>query len=502
LTERISERPGARLQVQGTAAGEEKSGRHMRLSRSTSTRTSPAALARQLATPYLDALRAYAARDPHRFHVPGHQAGTEVDPGLADALGEAVLALDVPALTAGVDAGPAPTPLAEARALAAEAWGAERTWFLLNGASQGNHAACLAVAHAGSRVVVQRNAHTSTIDGVILAGLRPTFLGPELDHGLGIVWCPTPDQLDRALRNTPDAAGAFVVSPTYEGACADIAGLAEVAHRHGVPLIVDEAWGTHLAFSDRLPDHALAAGADLVISSPHKILGSLTQSALMHLGRTPHPSLPASVVERAVTLTTSTSPNAFLLASLDAARRFASASFAELLDHTIDALRGVREAIRTLPGVDVLDERIVGKPGVAGHDPMRLAIDVRGTGLSGLDLAQSMRDHADLHVEYASPPLIVALPGIGPRASERGEALRAALEEAIDLVGRSPRDAHNPIVPPPPWMPLEVAPREAYFGPQERVPAERAAGRIAAETLATYPRGSRWSCPASASPAT
>ncbi len=278
----------------------------------------------QAEAPYLKALCAYVARDPGRIHVPGHKGGPAADPELREAIGERALAMDIPALTWGIDTGPAPTPFEEAQALAAEAWGAARSWFLINGASQGNHVALLALAHAGDRVVVQRNAHSSTVDGCILAGLTPTFVSPEVDPELGIAHCLAPEALDAALAATPEAVGATAVSPTYFGAVADVAALAEVAHSHGVPLVVDEAWGAHLAFHEALPAHALSCGADMVVSSTHKIVGSLTQSAIVHLGHAAAGRVEASVVDRAVTLVESTSPNSLLLGSLDAARRLAA----------------------------------------------------------------------------------------------------------------------------------------------------------------------------------
>ena len=265
----------------------------------------------QSETPYLDALREFARREPGRFHVPGHKGGAAADPQLVSAFGARALSLDIPALTEGIDAGPEPTPFQVAQELAAEAWGAARSWFLINGASQGNHAACLSLVQGGGSVVVQRNVHSSTIDGLIVSGLRPTFVAPELDPDLGIAHCLTPAALDDALARTPAAAGALVVSPTYFGAVADVRGLADVAHVRGVPLVVDESWGAHLAFSRALPDHALACGADLVVSSTHKVIGSLTQSAMLHLGR--GEMLDEHVVDRAVTLLESTSPNSLLL---------------------------------------------------------------------------------------------------------------------------------------------------------------------------------------------
>src|SRR5580704_10487458 len=179
-------------------------------------------LAGQAIAPYLDAIRDYAARNPTRLHIPGHKGGPGADPALREVIGPAALAHDIPALTWGIDIGPTPTPFEEAQRLAAQAWGARRTWFLVNGASQGNLATGLALAHLGDQVVLQRNGHSSTIDALVLSGLRPTFVAPEIDDELGIAHCLLPQSLDLALRDTPDAVAAWIVSPTYFGACADV----------------------------------------------------------------------------------------------------------------------------------------------------------------------------------------------------------------------------------------------------------------------------------------
>src|SRR5438132_8848230 len=336
--------------------------------------------------PYLEALREYSAKEPARLHVPGHKGGPGADPELLEALGEPALGLDIPALTYGIDVGAMPTPFERAQELAASAWGSRRAWFLINGASQGNLAAGLALAHYGRDVVVQRNAHSSVIDALVLAGLRPTFAAPEVDPDLGIAHCLEPVTLEVALEATPDAVAAWVTSPTYFGAVADIRALAEIAHRRRVPLIVDEAWGAHLAFHEDLPEHALAAGADLVISSTHKIVGSLTQSAMLHLGRADPPLIDEDAIDRAVTLTESTSPSSLLTGSLDAARRQAAIHGRELLERTMALLARTRDEIRSIDGLDVLDQRLAGRPGVFAYEPLRLAVDVRGVAASGYEL--------------------------------------------------------------------------------------------------------------------
>jgi arginine decarboxylase len=440
----------------------------------------------QSATPYLDALREYAAREPGRFHVPGHKGGSAAAPALLEAFGMQALSLDIPALTDGVDAGPEPTPFQQAQELAAQAWGAGRTWFLINGASQGNHAACLTLAQSGSEVVVQRNVHSSTIDGLIVSGLRPAFVAPELDPDLGIAHCLLPASLDAALAATPGATGAMVVSPTYFGAVADVRGLAEVAHARGVPLIVDEAWGAHLAFSAELPEHALACGADLVVSSTHKIIGSFTQSAMLHLGA--GGMLDEYVVDRAISLLESTSPNSLLLGSLDAARSYAAVHGAELLAETVRSLRNARLAIREIPGLDVLDERMGTRPGVFAYDPLRVVIDVRGTGATGYQVARLLRER-DMILELAGENVAVAVFGIGETAGDNAARLVAALEEAVTELPGGDDGAEREFAPPPPWGALEMTPREAFLGAQEVVPVDQAVGRIAAESLAAYPPG-------------
>lgn len=440
----------------------------------------------QDSTPYVDALLDYASGDPGRFGVPGHKGGPGADSALRALVGEAGLRHDVPSLIEGVDVGPEPIPFQLAQRLAAEAWAAKRTWFLVNGASQGNHAACLALAHAGAEVVVQRNVHSSVIDGLVMSGLAPRFVAPELDPELGIAHCLTPEALAAALDATPGASGAMVVSPTYFGACADVAGLARVAHERGVPLVVDEAWGAHLHFHDRLPADALSAGADLVVSSTHKIVGSLTQAAMLHQGGE---LIDEAVVDRCITMIESTSPSALLSGSLDAARRRAATQGTALLEDTLSGIGAARAEIDSIPGLSVLDEGIVGRPGIAAWDPMRVSVDVRRTGATGYELAAAVRELGGIQLELASANVVVAVFGMGEEAALTGARLAAALRDAVGRLDGPGRGAQRHLAPPPPWGELAMTPREAFLGPQQAVPLGEASGRIAAESLAAYPPG-------------
>jgi lysine decarboxylase len=442
------------------------------------------------AAPYLEALCGYAGRDPGRYHVPGHKGGVGSDPELRALLGDQGLALDIPLVTPGVDIGDPVSPLDRAMELAADAWGAKRTWFLSNGATQGNHAICLALAGLGNEVIVQRNVHGSTIDGLVLSGLRPTWIAPELNPDLGIAHCPLPESLELALADSPGAVGVIVVSPTYYGAVADVSLLAEVAHSWDVPLIVDEAWGSHFPFHDALPEHALAAGADLVLSGTHKIVGSLGQSAMLHLAHGSEDRIDEIAIQRALNLVSSTSPSSLLLGSLDAARRNAMTRGSELIEESIAVLAETRAAIRNLPGLDVLDDRLVRHPGVYDYDPLRLAIDVRGTGASGFDIAGLLRDDHDVHLELRSEQMLVAVFGLGEPPTESCRRLVRGLESVLrQLARRGLKSSRREFRVPPRWGALAATPREAFFGDQEVIPIGRAVGRVAAESAAVYPPG-------------
>ena len=446
----------------------------------------PPDVTEQPTAPYLDAVVAYAFRGPARYHVPGHKGGPGADPGVRKAIGLDGLASDVPQDIHGIDLGPSPTPYERAERLAADAFGAARTWFLTNGATQGNHALCLALAPLGTRIVAQRNSHASIVDGLVLSGGLPSFVAPEYDDELGITHCVTPDALATALREAPDAKAAFLVSPTYFGMAADIAGCAEVAHAAGVPLVVDQSWGPHFGFHDALPPTALSQGADAMLTSTHKIAGSLTQSAMLHVGHSGR--VDAGAVGRALRLLRSTSPSSLLLASLDGARRQLALHGEQLLHETLEAIGVARAKLETIPGIAMVDASLVGRMGVAGYDPLRIVLDVRGTGRTGYEIADALRRSYDVHLELPMQATVVFIVGLGePAATLR--RLAGDVEETVKRIAEP--GATAPIVPPTASLRNEVAvpPREAFLGEAQQVDVDAAVGRISCESIASYPPG-------------
>lgn len=439
----------------------------------------------QPTAPYLDAVAGYGFRGSGRFHVPGHKGGPGADPGLRRTLGEPALAMDIPQDIHGVDIGASPTPYERAETLAAQAYGARRSWFLTNGATQGNHALCLALAPLGTTVVAQRNSHASVVDGLVLSGGIPAFVAPEYDPDLGMAHGVTPQALAAALAGAPQARAAFIVSPTYYGMATDVAGCAQVAHAAGVPLIVDQSWGPHLGFHEALPQSALALGADAVLTSTHKLAGSLTQSAMLHLG--PTDRIDEGAIARTVRIVRSTSPSSLLLASLDAARRQLAVHGEQLLHETLAAIAQAREKLRSIDGVALIDEEFAGRPGVAAHDPLRIVLDVRGTGRTGIEIADALRERYDVHVELATQATVVFVVGI----AERPETLLRVAGDVEETVARLRRPgAHTTPIRQPEGTPeLAVAPREAFLGVTEVVAVDDAAGRISSESIAGYPPG-------------
>jgi lysine decarboxylase len=440
----------------------------------------------QPTAPYLDAVTAYGFRGSTRFHIPGHKGGDGADPGLRAALGDRALLLDVPQDIEGIDIGPSPTPYERAELLAAEAYGAGRTWFLTNGATQGNHALCLALAPPGGRVVVQRNSHASVIDGLVLSGGSTTFVSPEYHDELGMALGVTPASLASALAASPEATAAFIVSPTYYGMAADVEGCAEVAHDAGVALVVDNAWGAHFGFHPGLPASPLALGADAMLTSTHKIVGSLTQSAMLHVAADGR--VQADAVARTIRLVRSTSPSSLLLASLDAARRQLAVHGNELLGSTLAAAAVTAREIDAIPGCVVLGGALAGRPGVVGWDPLRIVVDVRGTGCTGYEVAAALRGSYDTYTELATHATLVFVLGLGP-ANEPLVRLSHDLAETVRTIARP---GVQEIVPRPPAAfanDTPIVPRDAFLGDCQAVAVDDAIGRISCEAIAGYPPG-------------
>jgi len=432
--------------------------------------------------PYVEAVRAYAARDFLRLDVPGHTGSPATQPELSNLFGESVLALDVPPLVDGIDQGSVPTPMQQSAQLAAEAWGAHRTWLLTNGASKGNLVTCLALRHVGELIVAQRSMHSSVMDGMVLGGLQCHFVQPVIDVELGAAHGITPESLAEALDTFPGASAVYVVSPSYFGAESDLQALADVAHSRACALVVDGAWGSHFGFHPDLPQNALAKGADIMISSTHKLGGSLTQSAMLHLGKGPFVDLFEPLVNRAFRSMQSTSASSILMMSLDVARRNLAVHGKERISRSIEAANKLRQGVRDAGRFEELSDRFLASPGIVAVDPLRVVIDTRRGGISGHEARKILFDEHRIHVEMATDSAIVAVIGAGS-APDMDRMLRAL--DALPYAGAADIP---PITLPMPGEAV-MSLREAYFSPSQLVPTSACIGRVSAESLAAYPPG-------------
>lgn len=448
----------------------------------------------QSRAPYVESIQRLAESGPLHVMVPGH--GGAPDGGgrhLAEIYGENIVRYDVPLMLDGIDLGEH-TSRQQSQQLAAEAWGARRVWWLTNGASQGNRTAALAVRGLGERVLMQRSSHSSFADGVLLAGLIPAFVAPNVDETHGIAHGLTPERLERALREEAEhgrkPTSVYIVSPSYFGSVADVQGLAEVAHAHDAALIVDGAWGSHFGFHPDLPEAPTRLGADLVISSTHKLAGSLTQASMLHLGDGPFADRLEPLVDRAYTMTASTSASSILMGSLDLARR-ALMQGTEAIGESLRCAERLRELLRADERFSVISDDFGDYPDIVEIDALRVPIDVSRLGQSGHWVRDRLIAEHRVFFEMSTATSLVAVIGAlaAPDVERVMDALRAVADEADALRAAGRADQLTAFPPLPAAGTLRMLPRAAYFAESVVVTAHQAIGRISADTLAAYPPG-------------
>lgn len=433
---------------------------------------------------YWRSVHALADAPRPAFHMPGHGHRRPAPGALASALDARVFALDQSEM-AGLDYLHEPTgPLAASQARAARVFGADRSWYLVNGATAGNLAALWAVARPGGRVLAMRRSHQSVSAAAALAGLEPVHLPPVRDPGgQGLAGLDLEDLRD-ALARTPDLVCVHVTSPDYYGLRLPLSEIAALCAAAGVPLVVDEAHGAHLSFVDG-EQGALAAGADLVVHSPHKALGSLTQSAVLHLrGGLVDPDR----VSEALVLLQSSSPSALLTLSLDAVvedlERDGRAVWTARAQLARDAV-----ARRGADGRPLLDPRSPLPAGTAGTDPCKLVVDAARYGRTAPQVAQALRA-AGVRPEFTDGRRLVLSVTAGTTA-EDVETLLAVLSALAAAPGTLPPPAPSAALALwPDRLPVRALPaRDALQGRRDVVALEQAGGRVVAAPLTPYPPG-------------
>jgi len=443
---------------------------------------------KQERAPLYEAVVSYVRKRKVSFHTPGHKHGHAIPAAFRHFVGETVFDMDL-TLLAEVDSLHEPqTVIRDAQALAAEAYGADASFFLVNGSTVGNQTMILSVCQPGDLVLIPRNAHQSVLAGVLLAGCEPIFMRPEVNADLGLYSNVTVGTVEVALRRWPKVKAVLVTSPTYHGIAADVQRIAELVHERGIPLLVDEAHGPHLKFHDELPMSAMEAGADMAVQSTHKILAGMTQSSLLHAreGR-----IDLGRVRKVLKLLTTTSPSYILMSSIDMARRQMAMDGRRLISRALKLARKAREEINKIGGYQCFGREAIGQAGIYDLDETKLTVAVGGLGVTGYQVAHELNKRHGIQVEYADLFSIFLIVSFGNTELEINRLIKGLRSIALwaKTHGRRRRGKAVRWVLPGFSARPAVNPRYAFFAPKETVPLEKAVGRVSAETISPYPPG-------------
>ncbi len=438
----------------------------------------------------LAALQCYCAQPLVPMHMPGHKRNAAL-------LGGALpYGLDVTEV-GPFDALHAPDgPLSEAMDRATRVYGSVRTHFLVNGASGGLLAGIRALTRPGGRAVVAQNSHRAVFHALELCQVMPEYVAPRWDAAFDLAGSVEPPDVAAALDRTGDASLVVVTSPTYEGCLSDIRGIADIAHARGALLLVDEAHGAHLPFSPRFPDSAMALGADIVVQSVHKVLPSLTQTAVLHICSD---RVDPREVQRQLSIFETTSPSFLLLTSIDECVRRMAAEGCALLSAHADRLDAFSEAVRGLKHLRVRGH------GADGPHPARYALDrtkilvsCAGTGMNGDALSRQMLDEYGIALEMSMGDAALAM----TTCCDPAGAIERVAEALVEIDGgllppltqSARRFSNTPSIERAagagfPGMAQVLLIDEALRRDGAFVPLSTAAGRICAEYIWAYPPG-------------
>ena len=451
-------------------------------------------------TPYFDALRDYVDSGTQPFHTPGHKQGVGMHHRLRDFIGDNILSIDLTQIRGLDDLNQPEGPILEAMRLAAEAYGADHSYFLVNGSTAGNQAMLMTALRPGDTVLLPRNSHKSATSALIMSATRPVYMRPEVDEELHIDHAVTPQTVQAALDAHPDAKAVFITSPTYYGATADLVEIERIVHGRDKILLVDEAWGPHLHFHPELPPSATSAGADACVNSTHKLLAGMSQASMLH---TRGAKIDQGRLRSTLRIFQSTSPQLVLLASLDVCRMQMATQGEALLTNALALAREVRRQLNQIPGVYCMGTEQIGRPGIAGYDETRIVITVKNLGYTGYEAEKILRLRYNVQVELADLFNIVALLTIGDTQWGADKLVDAVRELARE---DRPIDIHSPTgilqkrlqggtYRMPPIPELVVTPREAFLADYVEVPFKKSAGRVSVEVVTPYPPGIPILCP-------
>jgi len=434
--------------------------------------------------PLLKSIKDYAEGKALPLHMPGHKRGEIYKKLNLDMLFENIMEMDTTEVP-GVDNLFCPEgPLLKAQELAAASFGADNSFFLINGTTAGIYAMIMSVTKPGDKIIIPRNAHRSAISATILAKLHPVYILPEVDEKMDVAMGIRPETVERTIKEHPDAKAVLITNPTYYGVCSDLERIADIVHSYGKVLLVDEAHGSHFTFHKNLPKSALSSGADIVAQSTHKTLLSMTGSSMLHIKGD---RVDKEKIDFFLQMVQTTSPSHVMLASLDAARYIMDKYGYILLDECIKYSNMVRDEINQNTKFYCLSYDRIGRNGIFGIDPTRLSICVKDAGLKGSEVDRILSKKHNIQVELSDLNNIVAITTV----ADDDKVYYRFLEAIIAISSETKEFSDKTFVTKPPeYLPeKELSPFEAVYKKTEFIDINKSPGFVSAEMIMPYPPG-------------
>lgn len=414
------------------------------------------------------------------FDVPGHKRGRG-NPELVELLGEKCVGIDVNSMKPLDNLGHPISIIRDAEELAADAFGAAHAFLMIGGTTSSVQTMILSTCKAGDKIILPRNVHKSAINALVLCGAIPIYIEMSVDPKIGIALGLENDRVEQAIKEHPDAKAILINNPTYYGICSDLRGLTDMAHEAGMLVLVDEAHGAHLHFTDKLPLSAMDAGADMAAVSMHKSGGSLTQSSILLIGEQMNPEY----VRQIINLTQSTSASYLLMASLDISRRNLALRGKESFEKVIELSEYARREINAIGGYYAYSKELIDGVSVCDFDVTKLSVYTQGIGLTGIEVYDLLRDEYDIQIEFGDIGNILAYISIGDRIQDI-ERLVGALADIKRLYSRDGKDliAGEYIQPE-----LVLSPQEAFYSERKSLTLDESVGQVCGEFVMCYPPG-------------
>lgn len=435
-------------------------------------------------TPLYTAMKKYIDDKAMAFHTPGHKQGKGADRRLQEMITDIGLKMEVSLMEELDDIHGASMCIKEAQDLASDLYDADESRFFINGTTGAIHAMILTAVNPGDRIIVPRNAHRSVLGALVLAGAEPVFVQPEIDENMGIAMSITVNALTKVIKQNPEAKAVVMVYPTYYGVAGDIKSIATLVHQHNMLLLVDEAHGPHLKFSEKLPIQALDAGADIVAQSTHKIIGSMTQTSLLHMKKQ---RVDVERFNKMCSLVQSTSPNYLLLASLDIARRQMAVEGNQLVNKAVELAEKLRKDINEISNLSCFGREYMNSEGKFALDVTKLTVCVRKLGISGAQAEQILRYKYKIQCELSDMYNLLFIISYADSEKECAYLLNALQELAKSFQDKKIQPLVQINLPSIPEYVL--SPRQAMFTKTRAVSFGESEGLVAGELITFYPPG-------------